>query len=285
MSVLRRVWQSLRIKYKRVYSYDQNDSVMPWTIIKNNMSHKEYKKRFRAIHQRFKYRFLIPVLLIGYRIIGKWITKQEDIPKEQHNAMIRGYVDSFDLSLKEWCIHYRKGKMKEALQDYKNDSSIDLLRKMNDILVTLYMHDTAYRVFFDMLMINMTIKMGELYPDKIGKFMYKSKHINDVDYRVITHTTDQNLMINMGDHFLAFKKGDGWRINTVDMKSILLNHDETWRQECIKHNMLMRDANRRAAQHPKFTEDDKKRILERADYFQSKIDELFPKKDSEKVSA
>lgn len=215
-SVWSRIHGSLFRQHNAV-NVDYNDLSMEWTIIKNNLSYKEYKNRFGRFQRTFKYKFLLPIVLLGHSILGKYIIRQKDIADEPHNVFIRGWNDNLEYSLKEWCLYYRRNKVKDASDDYKHDASVDMVRKINDIFVTAYMHDTAYRALWDMVLTNWAIKMGDLFPGKIGHFVYMNKCIDDKDFKTITGKTNSNIILDQGDHVLIFPPGNAYRVEKLTM--------------------------------------------------------------------
>lgn len=218
--MLHQIYYSIRkglLKYrKNRIQYD--DVVMPWTIIQKNLSIKDYEHRFRNLHADFKYKFLVPLVLFAHWILRRCMMPKSKIPDEEHNRLIRAWLDNFDVTLKEWCLYYRQMDVTDAQQMYLKNASTDMLRKLNDILVLGYMHDASYRPFFDMLILNMAIKVGELYPGKIGAYVYQSKYIDDYNYRIITGRTDEHMILNCGTYHLVVKKGDAIKVENIDMK-------------------------------------------------------------------
>lgn len=225
------LWRFIKFTFGRKFPevhVDANDCEMQWTIIKRNMSHKEYRKRFVRFNEYFKYRFLIPLIYVGRKILGRWVLKKEDMADEEQNKIMKIWDDAFELSIKEWVLFFRGHKAKDAENDYKKDFSIGMIRDVNDMLRTLYLHDTAYRTLFDMMMINMTIKMGEAYPGKIGTFLYRTKMIDDPMFKIITGASDKNTVLNMGTYFLCIPQGQLFRIDHMDLqKSLELNKQVT----------------------------------------------------------
>jgi hypothetical protein len=196
------LWKFL-FKFNKRVRFD--DVVMRWTIIQRDLSMKEYEKRYVALNKYFKYMFLAPLVMFGHWLLRRCHIKIED---EAQNDLLKCHVAAWDTALREWCV-IRCADLATASEYYENDSASKMLKKINDIMVAGYLHDGIYRIFFDLYMQNVAVELGKKYPGKFGGYAYTSKHIDDVDYRIITGRSDEHVQLNLGDGRIGIvKKGD-----------------------------------------------------------------------------
>lgn len=159
------------------YKQFKNDkSKIKPNVYENNITMKQHVKKFHVIHFVFKYKFLVPLIRLGNKLLGKYVIKSKDIPRESHNRNLLIFDKAFEESLKKWCIYYLRNTGHPAtrksrhfwLKVAKNEM---LLRSMKNYIITMYMYDTAYREFINILMHEIARDMVNEYskPPYTGK--------------------------------------------------------------------------------------------------------------------
>lgn len=154
---------------------------------------KDFIKRFRWIHFGFKYKVIVPALLIAERIIGDKL--EGNVPPEYYNKNLQVFNDAWEESIKIWATQYlsfHEGAQDESNPVYKEQleyarhgsGGARSLRIAKDIGLTIALNDTAYREFLNILMFEIAKRMAEAYKnnDPIEHVFYTSKHISDVHY-------------------------------------------------------------------------------------------------------
>jgi len=155
----------------------QKDEVMMENIYDGDTVHKTAKK-FHNIHFKFKYRFLVPLLLLGDKILGKCKTRK--IPNKPWNKNYKIFDEAFEKSLDDWCYKFLSQiygwSPKYSAKFRKNDRAIVLLTSMKEWLYTITLTDTAYRELFNILMHNIAKNMLKNHSDNPAHVFYRSKN-------------------------------------------------------------------------------------------------------------
>ena len=186
---------------------------MPKNVYKGK-TFSQHQKKFHILHYVFKYKFLVPLLSLSQYLLRKVMVKK--VKKESHNENIYIFDKAFESALKKWCDYYRaydlkkKGKLsKKALNKmYKKDYACQHLRTMKELVMTMYMYDTAYREFVNILMHEITIKMHKEYSKYGGKtgHLFFTTDIYDVNYYVLEKLIKYNVDLNIIDAKRFFKE-------------------------------------------------------------------------------
>lgn len=196
-----------------------NKSKIPKNIYENGITMQQHVKKFHIIHYVFKYKFLVPLIKLGNIILGKnLITK---IPKEHHNRNILVIDRAFDEAVRKWHIYYlRNGgdpatrKSKQYwLKRAKNEQILNSIKKY---LVTMYMYDTAYREFVNILAHEVTKGMiAEYNETKKTGHLFFTTDMYDVNYFVLEKALRYNVELSiqegeklLQDYHLYHPKGE-----------------------------------------------------------------------------
>jgi len=173
---------------------------MTWNIVKSNVTKKEYSKQFKAVHVKFKYKLIVPLLIIGRKLLGKYLLKH--VENKNYNRIIKAFDEEFENTLAEWTyirdrlVLYSKKTTPEQLQKkYETDVPQTMLRTMKNMLLTVIINDTAYRQFFEILLANMAIKLSteKILDEK--HILYTSKDINDKNFYTILGTNQKHFTV------------------------------------------------------------------------------------------
>lgn len=212
MGIFKEIWKLWNRKLEKS-NVDSFDSI-GWNVLKNDISLNEFNKRRHVFHERFKFKIFLPGLWICQKSLGKFLIKPEQIDKEPHNRIINAFNETFLQTIHEWCVVYRK--LPISPNKRYNDPSSKALETMLSILNTGYTHDSAYRVFFDIMAINWAIKVGEMYPGKIDHMLYTVKTLNDLDFKAISAKSNEHMFFETSDgKLIAVKKGDAILIRNI----------------------------------------------------------------------
>lgn len=175
-------------------------------IYENNITMGQHVKRFHVIHSVFKYRFLVPFIRLGNKLLGKHIITGKQIPKESHNRNILILDKAFEEAIDKWYIYYlrnsdnpatRKSKRHMLKEAKKNE----ILRSMKNYIITMYMYDTAYREFTNILMHEIALHMVREYsrPPYTGKtgHLFFTTDIYDPHYYVLEKALRYNVDLSV----------------------------------------------------------------------------------------
>ena len=165
---------------------------------------RQHQKRFHVIHYVFKYKFFVPLLMLGRRILKKHLVKE--IPPDNWNRNILIFDKAFEEAEKKWHIYYLRNSgdpdkrlTREAmLERCKNEK---YLRTMKEFVNTMYMHDTAYREFMNILMHEIAREMVDYYAvgDHKSGHLFFTTDIYDTHYFVLEKAIQYQVMIGVSD--------------------------------------------------------------------------------------
>lgn len=189
-------------------------SRMPWNIYEDKDLNTHLKK-FHKIHYVWKYKFLVPLLLLS----KKWfLPKKLVVPKKEYNANFLIFDLAFEKSLKDWLLQYQMVGQRGSLKDWKKKlkngyAPVDSLRIMKEHVLYMCLNDTAYREFFNVLMFNISNEMNkeyskEKYPDGVGHLFYAQRDPYDVHYKILFKEIRQNLAMTMLDASKILKEAE-----------------------------------------------------------------------------
>lgn len=169
-----------------------------------------HEKKFHALHYVFKYKYLVPLLQLGKKLMKKaLITK---IPALNHNRNIIIFDKAFEEAIVKWHTLYLRNsgdpnkrpsykEMKRRAKDHTKLSG-QSLRDMKDIMVTMYLYDTAYREFINILMHEIAHEMTDYYkdhPDKVTGHMFYTTDIYETNYYVLEKMVEYNVRLGVHD--------------------------------------------------------------------------------------
>lgn len=176
-----------------IYDYDPQDSTAA------------HIKTFSFIHYIFKYRFWVPLLYLARGILGKhhkkhpkrtWYNKNMVIFDEAFDESVREFWEVYITNLgrghKEWEDPKHQAQFKPS--KWKKNQSTEIMMTMKELLLTMCIHDTAYREFLNILMFNITIRMNQSHKEKTQHLFYNSNRIDDVRYFLLGPMIDGSQM-------------------------------------------------------------------------------------------
>lgn len=154
----------------------------------------EKDKRTSWIHNTFKKGIVYPGMrFAGWfmdKFLDKWIIKErKDIPDEPYNANLQILWDAFEDGIKDWNYNFYRMKKKwdgpvsnaaELDENWKNRMQYHwyaIPKRMLQVMMTIYLEDTAYREQLNCIMFQIQKKMNDQWdPGKQTKFpMYTNK--------------------------------------------------------------------------------------------------------------
>ena len=152
---------------------------------------KKLLQQFHVVHFFFKYKFLVPLVFLGKKILKKHLVTK--VPRGNHNRNLKLFDQSFEEAIKKWCLYYIRNTGEESKRPgkkvlLKRAKNSHLLRTMKEFVNTLYIHDTAYREFVNILLHEITIHMTKYYaqhPDKETGHLFFTTDIYEVNYYVL----------------------------------------------------------------------------------------------------
>ena len=148
------------------------------------------------VHGIFKYRFWVPLLILGDRIIKKVVVKnKKDLTNEWYDEELVLFDEMFDKSIHDWVHSYlycsrgysklkKKLMTKEQIETaISSKPSCKLLRTMKNLVLTMVKYDTAYREFLIVFLHNLAIELGKKYQGKtVRHLIYDTASVYNVDY-------------------------------------------------------------------------------------------------------
>ena len=189
-----------RIKKSNPKFWDSKQE-MPYNIYEPGINLKDHVKKFHWIHWVYKTKFLIPLVYVFEKLLGKYIEKT--IPDYWHNRNIKVFDRAFDAAISDfWCFYISQmkgqnkftkgvkdieGLRKVAAVQAPKLSNIKVLNTMRKIMYTMILNDTAYKEFFNMLMYNIFMEMRDEYKKskRHKHLIYGSTNMFDIDYFLI----------------------------------------------------------------------------------------------------
>lgn len=172
----------------------------------------EHQKRFHIIHYVFKYKFAVPIIFLAKKILGKHLVKK--VPKGSHNTNLRLFNQAYDEALKKW-IHLflrntgPKEKRMTKRQCNKRIKNEQYLTPLKEFINTLYIHDTAYREFVNILMHEITKSMighYSKYPDKKTQHLFHTVDMYEVNYFVLEKILRYNVELRVENAYELAKQ-------------------------------------------------------------------------------
>jgi hypothetical protein len=196
-----KTWRNKNTVKKDPHRFDKTN--MGVNIYATGMPYNEYQKRFARVHFVWKYKFFMPGIRLGARILGKHLIRE--VPKADHNVNLELFHEAVEEAIDTWARCYMakaynehretasgfkkfmtKSRDEEWIQQFKNGSSANTLRLMRDTTVTVCLNDTAYREYFNIFAHTFAKKMAAHHaanPDKrTGHLFYSASDLYDVDY-------------------------------------------------------------------------------------------------------
>ena len=180
-----------------------------WNIYDPGVSLVEHHNKFNRIHFVFKYRFFVPLLLLGEKLLGKY--KAKGIPDFWYNRNVILFDKAFEASILDWTnnyLHYvgdddPEKRAATVKSDYEQGPNQRHLRTMKDMTITLCLNDTAYKEFLTILMHHMHHEMHQEYSQdkyldpitgkcKVNHLFYTSRSIYDVNYVALGNAIENN---------------------------------------------------------------------------------------------
>lgn len=165
----------------------ENKTPMPWNIYENKNIGECYEKHSR-IHWLFKFKFFYPIMILGEKVIGKFMVKE--IPVRDYNTNFLVFDKSFDESIEIWyekflkVMYYDPEKSDKGNKDkFLKGTNLKMLNTLKEFMYTMTLDDTSFRELFNILAHQFTKNMLEEYKDvKVDHVFYTSKGLHDVTY-------------------------------------------------------------------------------------------------------
>jgi len=179
-----------------------------WHVYKGNTEDSEetmqqQTMKFHWIHFVFKYRFLVPIVMLAERLLGKHIMIR--IPDYWYYDVVRCFDTAFDKATKLWHENHvlaAEGKTKftkkQKKEAYENERVVNLLMSIRKIMYTITLNDTSYKDFFDILMFCITQEVskkfdGELPIDHPLYVSYNNMEVKYRDFKLIIADKDKQI--------------------------------------------------------------------------------------------
>lgn len=193
--------------YKSIFNKDpdyevkNNTNKMPKNIYQGK-TYKQHYKKFHIVHYVFKYKFFVPLLLLARRILRKVMVKK--VKKQSHNLNLYLFNKAFEEAHKKWHLYYLRNsgpmnKRRTKAQMLKRAKQEIYLTTMKELVNTLYIYDTAYREFLNMLFHEITLTMvkeysrSNKYKDKKTNHLLFTTDIYEVNYFVLEKMMKYNI--------------------------------------------------------------------------------------------
>ena len=204
-------WSSIFHQNKDYNGLKHRKGNVPKNIYEKKITFKKYNEKFHRIHYVFKYKYLVPLLALARKILGKYLITK--IPKENHNRNIIIFKKSFNEAIDKWNKYYlrnqgdpsgrmtRRQVMKQARQMRDNGP----LATMRDATITMYLYDTAYREFINILMHEIAHGMVKEYtrPEylKDGKLqnghLFFTTDVYDTNYYILEKIIQYQVQVSV----------------------------------------------------------------------------------------
>ena len=192
MGWIKEIINSISIKNEvkqRNPSFTKDNSKIGWNIyLSPNTTRAEYVKKFQKVHGRFKYKLIVPILIIARRFFLPKYQHENAVPVCAYNREWVVYEKAFNLAMVDmaWKLQHEstmdKGlKFKDVQKKLVNEPKYFLhLKTVKQAPIYLPMMDTAYHEFGAFLMHRIVEQMNkEFSGKKYNRVIYDSKAIND----------------------------------------------------------------------------------------------------------
>jgi hypothetical protein len=83
----------------------KNHKKMPKNIY-GSKTFAHHRKRFTLIHGVFKYKFIVPLLMLCEKILGKYL--ERNVPRGGHNTNIRIFDKAVNQAIEKWVLYYQR---------------------------------------------------------------------------------------------------------------------------------------------------------------------------------
>lgn len=202
-------------KEKRI----KNDETIMTKNIYEVRTRKEYYKKFHPVHFLFKYKFLVPLLRIGRRLLrNSLVTKP---PKGHHNRNLIIFNEAYNEAVIKFHTLFTRNtgpkqkrmSKKEAIKKAHNDIN---LHAMKEIINTMYVYDTAYREFVNILLHEITHKMSDYYTKRPGKkenHLFYTVDLYETNYFVLEKMISQQVQLQIENAEKALEEQENERKN------------------------------------------------------------------------
>ena len=195
-----------------------DDTPLGWNVyVQPNMTRKQFAKEFYKVHGRFKYRLIMPGLVIAREFFLPKYKHEGEIEKNAYNREWVVFERSFNLAIEDMAImlFYNQHKMEgrtteEVIKLVRNDDKyMEWLKTMKQMVMYVSKMDTAYHEFGAFLMHRIAQEMqkefdGETY----NRVIYNSKRINDVHWFIITQMLQNQVKGGIDVDVKEIKPGD-----------------------------------------------------------------------------
>ena len=199
-----------------------------WTIIGRDLKLTRLADMYNGYTIRYKYRFFRPFvhvavylfLKLNKKVLGKALIPPEKVSKEPCNKLINIVTATFDQTLRESSLI-----LKKDLKGWKNPLSRGynkFLKDGYDIFLQTILYDTYYRTFFEMLMFNIAINIGEAYKKDKTHILYTKSKLDNIDYLMATtRNFDDNLIFIDPLGAVIVPKGNAIRLENQGIDELI----------------------------------------------------------------
>jgi hypothetical protein len=156
---------------------------MPWNIYENKgVLLGVHMKKFHRFHFIFKYRFMVPLLYLARKILGKDLHKE--IPNEWYNKNLLIFDRVWDAACIKWQKEFLNyGQTNCNLEEQLGGYQHTLLNTIKGLVIKSLLDDTAYKELFNIFCHLFALEMLKEYGGKTHRHLfYTSQDVFDVFY-------------------------------------------------------------------------------------------------------
>jgi hypothetical protein len=172
-----------------------SDDPMGWNIYTpQNTKRKDFSEKFYKVHGRFKYRFLVPILIIARKFFLPKYKHEGVVEKNDYNLEWVIFERSYNLAMEdmETMFYYKNNKKnkiskKEARDKVRNDPACEeYLKILKQGIIYVSSMDSAYHEFGAFLMHRISQEMTkELNGRTYNRVIYDSNNVSDIHWYII----------------------------------------------------------------------------------------------------
>jgi hypothetical protein len=148
---------------------------------------KTYAQKWLPIHTTFKYRIVMPGLMLLDAFFEHY--KVKELPLEEQHWTLHVFDQAFKNTEREWYKYVLHDSQKDRDEPPVIDEGvrtcepITRLRSMKEWYLTGLLYDNMYKEFHTMLMFNIWAEMSKATEGKeLNHLIYRQAHIDDVRY-------------------------------------------------------------------------------------------------------
>ena len=220
MSWFKELWNTfhskseVEAKYGKDIFKDKNK--IGWNVyVSEDATRADYAKKFHKVHTSFKYKLLVPVMIIAQRFALPKYKHENSIEKNEYNREWAVFEKSYNDAMEDMVAIYPMVRnetvgisAEQAIKNLKVDrNDLRYLKTIKQGTLNIAMMDTYYHEFGVFLMHNIYRNMAkEFNGETYNRILYTSSVVNDVTWLIMQRRVREEVEITLTEAKLEDKK-------------------------------------------------------------------------------